>query len=109
MWTWNASYQQLFDNAKPIIKADVCMKFYNSSKPLYLETDALGIGLGAALLQLHDNTVCQVGVAPQNITLHPIALTSKSRTGVERRYSNIEREALGLLHGLEKFHHYCFG
>ena len=27
MWTWNASYQQLFDNAKSIIKANVCMKF----------------------------------------------------------------------------------
>ena len=38
-WTWNTSYQQLFDNAKSIIKADVCMKFYDSSKPLYLETD----------------------------------------------------------------------
>ena len=64
-WTWNASYQELFDNAKSIIKADACMKFYDNSKPLYLETDASGIGLGAALLQLHDNTVCQKGVAPQ--------------------------------------------
>ena len=34
MWTWNASYQQLFNNAKSIIKADVCMKFYDNSKPL---------------------------------------------------------------------------
>ena len=25
-----------------------------------------------------------------------------------KRYSNIEREALGILHGLEKFHHYYF-
>ena len=29
--------------------------------------------------------------------------------GAEQRYSNIEHEALGILHGLEKFHHYCFG
>ena len=28
--------------------------------------------------------------------------------GTECRYSNIEREALGILHGLKKFHHYCF-
>ena len=107
--TWNTSYQQLFDNAKSIIKADVCMKFYDNSKPLYLETDLSGIGLGAALLQLYDNTFCQVGVAPQNITLHPIAFASKSLTGAEQRYSNIECEALGILHGLEKFHLYCFG
>ena len=73
-WTWNASYQQLFISAKSIIKADVCMKLYDKSKLLYLETDASGVGLGAALLQLHDNTVCQKGVAPQNITLHPICI-----------------------------------
>ena len=85
------------------------MRFYNSSKLLYLETDASGIGLGAALLQLCNNTVCHMGVAPQNITLCPIAFTSKSLTGAEWRYSNIEHEALGILHGLEKFHHYCFG
>ena len=33
---------------------------------------------------------------------------SKSLTGVEHRYSNIKHGALGILHGLEKFHHYCF-
>ena len=84
------------------------MKFYDNSKLLYLEMDVSGIGLGAALLQLHDNTVCQKGVVPQNKALHPIAFTSKSLTGVEQRYSNIKWEVLGILHGLEKFHHYCF-
>ena len=85
------------------------MKFYDNSKPLYLETDASGVGLGAALIQLCDNTVCQKGIAPQNIALWPIAFTSKSLTGAEQWYSNIEWEALGILHGLEKFHQYCFG
>ena len=44
-----------------------------------------------------------------NITiLHLFTFASKSLTGTGCRYSNIEREALGILHGLEKFHHYCF-
>ena len=108
-WTWNASYQQLFDKAKSLIKVEVCMKFYDDTKPLYLETDASGIGLRAALLQFWDNTDCQKGMAPDNTILHPIAFASKSLTGAKQRYSNIKHEALGILHDLEKFHHYCFG
>ena len=47
-------------------------------------------------------------MAPDNTILQPIAFASKSLTGAEHRYSNIKHEALGVLHGLEKFHHYCF-
>ena len=88
-WTWNASYQQLFDKAKLLIKAEMCMKFYDDTKPLYLETDASSIGLGAALLQLRDNTGCQKDTAPDNTIICPIAFASKSLTGAEQRYSNI--------------------
>ena len=35
-WTWNASYQQLFDKAKLLIKVEMCMKFYDDTKLLYL-------------------------------------------------------------------------
>ena len=53
-------------------------------------------------------TTCQKDVAPDNTILHPIVFASKSLTGAEHRYSNIKREALDILHGLKKFHHYCF-
>ena len=107
MWTWNASYQQLFNNMKSMIKAEVCLKYYDDSKPLRLETDASRVSLGAALLQLCDNTICQKGVAPDNITFHPIAFASKSLTGAEQRYSNIKCKAPGILHGLEKYNVQC--
>ena len=87
----------------------MCMKFYNENKELFLETDAFSVGLGAALLQLRDNTAWQQGKAQDNTMLWPIAFASKSLTGAERRYSNIECKALGIIHSLEKFHHYCFG
>ena len=66
------------------------MKFYDDTKPLYLETDASGVGLGVALLQLCNNTACQRGMPPDNTNLHPIAFASKSLTGAEQRYSNIK-------------------
>ena len=40
-------------------------------------------------------------MVPDNTILHPIAFASK--TGEEHRYSNIERETLGILHGLKSF------
>ena len=51
---------------------------------------------------------CHRHEVPDNSILRPIAFASKSLTGEEKRYSNIDREALGILYGLEKFHHYCF-
>ena len=73
-----------------------------------LKTDVSGIGLGAALLQLRDNTNRPKDTAPDNTILYPIAFASKSLTGAEQRYSNNKCEALGILHGLAKFHYICF-
>ena len=50
MWTWNTSYQSLFAKVKLLMKFDMCMEFYDDTRPLYLETEASGIGLGVALL-----------------------------------------------------------
>ena len=47
-------------------------------------------------------------MVPDNTILHPIAFASKSLIDTEHRHSNIERETPGILHGLKKFHHYCF-
>ena len=76
-WTWNVSYQQMFNRAKSLIKAEVCMKFYDDAKPLYLGTDVSGFGLGAALLQLFNNTACQKGMAPENTKFAQLHLPVK--------------------------------
>ena len=48
-WTWNESYQQIYNKAKSIIKKDMCMKFYKENKELFLEKDASGVGLGSSI------------------------------------------------------------
>ena len=98
----------MFDKAKAIIKEDACMKFYDETKPLYIETDAFEVGLGAALLQTRSKTSYPRGEVPDNSILRPIAFYNKILTRVEIKYSNIEREALGIAYHLKKFHHYCF-
>ena len=107
-WTLNATYQKLFYKSKSIKTEYWCMKFYDEIQPLYMETDVSGTRLGAALLQTRKGASCPTDKAPDNSILRPIVFATKSLSSAERRYSNIEREALGILHGLEKFHHYCF-
>ena len=84
------------------------MKFYDETKPFYLDMEASGIGLGATLLQLRDGMTCSKDAASDNTILRPTVFSSKSLTSAEQRYSNIKRKALGILHGLKKIHHYCF-
>ena len=84
------------------------MKFYDEIQPLYLQTDMSRVGLGAALLQTRSGTRWPRDKVPDNSILRPIVFGNKNLSSVERRYSNIEREVLGIPHGLNKFHHYCF-
>ena len=84
------------------------MKFYDDTKPLYLKTDASRLGLHAAILQTWEGTTYQKDMVPDFTILDPIAFASKSLMNAEHRCSNIESEALGILHRLKKFHHYCF-
>ena len=38
-WTWNNTYQKLYEQAKFIIKIDSSIKFYNEKEELYLQID----------------------------------------------------------------------
>ena len=39
----------------------------------------------------------------------PITFASRSLSPVERNYSHLEKEALGLIFEVKKFHQYCYG
>ena len=84
------------------------MKLSDETKPLYIETEASGVGLGATPLQTISSKRCPRDEILDNTILRPITFVSKSLSSMEKRNSNIEREMLSLLYGLKKFHHYCF-
>ena len=46
--------------------------------------------------------------ASDKYVLRPIAFASKSLSNTETHYNKIEREGVGILHGLQKFNHYYF-
>ena len=92
-FSWGPEYERAFEETKAEIGKVTALRYYDPSKPLIVQVDASGTGLGAALIQ-------ESG---------PIAFASKSLTGAETRYSNIEREMLAIIFGLERFHHYVYG
>ena len=71
------------DRAKKIVKKDACRSFFNASRPLYLETDASGAGLGARLLQIRNGMNCGKDKVSDNATLHPITFARKSLSSSE--------------------------
>ncbi len=63
-----------------------------------MEVDASPKGLGAVLTQVMDNG-----------DQRPIAFASRSLSPAEINYSQLEREGLAIIFGIEKFHQYLYG
>lgn len=93
IWIWEDSHEQCFNKLKSMITPDACLKYYDPKSPLTLEVDASQKGLGVALTQEGK----------------PIAFASKTLTECQSRYSNIEREMLAIVHGIERYHTYLYG
>ena len=69
------------------------MAYFDKDKDHIIQTDASKTRLGAVLLQEGQ----------------PVVYASRALTETEKRYSNIERELLGIVFGLKRLHHYTFG
>ena len=69
------------------------LPYFDTSAETTLQMDASKKGLGACLIQ-HGKVVCYASRAP---------------TKTEQNYQNLEREALGTIWGMEKFHYFLYG
>lgn len=66
-------------------------------KPFILRTDASEVGIGAVLMQETAGTK------------FPIAYASRKLLPREQKYSVMEKEGLGIVWGVQKFHQYLYG
>ena len=90
---WQEIHQQALDQLKCSLTSDDVMAYFDPRKKTVLIVDASPVGLGAMLTQ--DGKV--------------IAYASKALSSVERRYSQIEREALAITWGCHHFRMYLLG
>ena len=76
----------------------MCCQYFDTTKPVTLQVDALKVGLGAVLIK---NDSKGRG--------NPVGFASKSLTPAETRYANIECKMLAVVFHCMKFHHYLYG
>ena len=92
-FTWNATYDKAFREAKLHVVNAVTLKYFKPQTPIVIECDALGVGVGGVLLQ----------------NGHPVTFISQVIKDTQKRYSNIECELLALVIVVKHLHHYVFG
>ena len=98
-FAWGPSQQDSFDRIKQLFKHDNVLQHYDPNAELMLETDASPYGLGAVLMQRPD----------AHSSWLPVQFASRTLNSAERNYSNIEREALSIVFGLDKFRNFLLG
>ena len=98
-WTWGSEQQQSFEKLKSTLCSKYVMSYFTTSKETTIVTDAGPSGVSAILLQ-H---------SPNAEDYRVISYSSRSLSDVERRYSQLEKECLAILHGCEKFNIYLAG
>jgi transposase InsO family protein len=97
-WIWDEPQQQAFTKLKAILTSDKVLAPYDPKLETILSTDACNSGLGAALFQIQTDG-----------TRRPVSFASRSVTEVESRYAVIEKEALAVVWGCERFNQYLHG
>ena len=86
---WEKEQQEAFGTFKSALTSAEVISYYESNAETRLIVDASPVGLGAILEHKHKGN------------LRPVAYASRTLNAVERRYSQIEREALAVTWGVE--------
>lgn len=94
---WNSGCETAFEAIRNHLTTAPILTCPNFELPFIVQTDASDFGLGAVLTQVQEG---QEKV---------ICYLSRSLTKVERRYSTVEKECLGVLFAVEKLRPYLLG
>ena len=84
-FVWEPEQQVAFDKLKQQLASTTSLAYFDPTAETEVVADASPVGLGAVLIQVKDGH------------RRPVAYASRTLTAVEKRYSQTEREALGLV------------
>lgn len=92
-YSWGSEHDRAFDEVKKDVSTLGVLQYFDPKAETVIQTNASLKGLGAVVMQ----------------NRQPVCYASKALTETEQNYSNIEREALGVVWGLERFHYFVYG
>ncbi|KAG7304583.1 hypothetical protein JYU34_011548 [Plutella xylostella] len=97
-WEWSDSCNAAFEEIKVRLTSDPVLAHYSPELPLVLAVDSSAYGLGAVLAQRHPDGSERL-----------VCCASRTLNDAERRYSQVDKEALAIVYGVTRHHQYLFG
>jgi hypothetical protein len=94
---WQKKHNQAFELLKSKITSSEVLEPFNPELQLILTCDASPYGIGAVLTHQLENNVEK-----------PIAFASRTLKESEKNYSQLDKEALALVFGVQHFHQYLY-
>lgn len=98
-WSWEEKHINAFEQIKLSLSKN-SMAYFNPTWRTELTIDASPAGLGCVMAQYNLNNINEKKM---------ISFNSRTLSDVEKRYSQTEKEALGLVWACEKLHLYLIG
>ncbi|UYV65503.1 K02A2.6-like [Cordylochernes scorpioides] len=97
-FVWDCSQERAFRKLKELLTTQHILAAYDVRKPTMVSSDASSYGLGAVLKQEGKNGIWR-----------PVVYSSRTMTPTEKRYAQIEKEALAITWACERFHDFLLG
>ena len=92
-WKWTEDCKHAFQEAKDTLTSSHMLVHYDPALPLRMAADASAYGVGVVIPH----------VMPDGAE-RPIAYASRTLSQSEQNYAQLEKEALGLIFGVKRFH-----
>ena len=102
-FVWMDYHTNVFNSIKDAISTDCLVDFLDPTKPIFNESDARLQGIGSILLQSESNY--HPDGLEITLDLRPMTFASKSLSEIEKHYSNIKQELLGIVFSVLHFKH----
>ena len=97
-WKWSSACACAFKKAKQSLVSSQVLAYYNPELPIKMAADASAYGVCAVISHTYPDG-----------SEKPIAFASRTLSKSQKNYAQIEKEALGLVFGVRRFHQYLYG